>query len=70
MITAVWWSNDGGMHWRFMNESGELVKAKWIRFGSGTTDLRSEGFLELPGGPRGVIRADVVTWEAHDPNNA
>jgi hypothetical protein len=67
MISPVWWSTEGGAHWRFLNEAGELVKAKWVRLGPGVTDMKDDGFRDLPGGPRGVLKAEIVAWEAHEP---
>jgi hypothetical protein len=62
---VVWW-HEG--HWRVWFD-GEMHEAAGVAFKNGKTDLKEDGFKEYPGGPRGVIRGELMAWEPFGAND-
>jgi hypothetical protein len=54
---TIWFAKAG--HW-FVCDGTTTVKAACVRFDDGATDYKEDGFRELEGGPRGVVRATLV----------
>lgn len=65
MIAKVSWCGAPTGHW-LIHFADVTVKAKWVRFGAGTTDLKETGFMELEGGPRGIIVAEIEGWDPYE----
>lgn len=65
MIAKISWCGKPTGHW-LLHFPDATVRAKWVRFSGGTTDLKEDGFMYLEGGPRGIIVADVETWDPYD----
>jgi hypothetical protein len=61
---VVWWNKSGeGGPWLVRFPDGTIGRCEWVTFGECRTDINHEGFRDLPGGPRGVLRGEVVGFE-------
>ena len=67
MIARVWYdkADDSGHPWRIRYADGALTRAEQVTFEYAETLFREEAFLELPGGPRGILEGELsrVTGE-------
>lgn len=64
----LWWASklDGGEdvpHWKIRFMDGETKNCSAVAMATSETALNPDGFLELPGGPRGIIRGELVSYE-------
>ena len=59
MMARVWFDKtDEARPWRLEYDNAERTRARRIEFRLGNTEFKTEG-LDLPGGPRGIIHAEI-----------
>ena len=60
MIARVWYDNsDSERPWRIQYHGGSNARAEKVTFEFAETLFRTEAFLELPGGPRGILEGEL-----------
>lgn len=58
---VVWFVPDPERPWRAQVDGGDTYGCRSVIIHYGRTEFRDEGFTDLPGGPRGVLRAAEAT---------
>lgn len=61
-VQVVVWFDKSGV---WLVSFGDCVKrAKWVSLRDAVTDYKADGFSEYqPGGPRGVVRGELVAYD-------
>ena len=66
MIARVWYDKaDSERPWRIRYADGSLTRAEHVTFEYAETLFKDDAFMELPGGPRGILEGELsrVTGE-------
>lgn len=61
MIAHVWYDKtDSERPWRIQYSDGTNTRAEKVTFEYAETLFRDEAFMELPGGPRGILEGELA----------
>lgn len=60
MIARVWYDKaDSERPWRIRYADGSDARAESVRFEYAETLFKDDAYLELPGGPRGILEGEL-----------
>lgn len=60
MIARVWYDKaDSERPWRIRYADGSDARAESVRFEYAETLFKADAYLELPGGPRGILEGEL-----------
>jgi len=59
---SVWFDkSDAERPWRIRYANGVDARAEYVELADAATRLKADGFMELPGGPRGIIEGEITS---------